>query len=138
MTILKLSQAAKLAGKSKTTLLRALQTGRLSGKRDDAGQWTIDAAELSRVYHVAARTDACTDEVAHRAPDNEADALRRELKLMRDMLDRERELADDLRRRLDDSDGERRRLFLLLEHLPDTDRAGTKRSGLLGRLFGRK
>jgi len=45
-----LGQAAKVCGKSKPTILNAINRGRLSATRDDKGQWQIDPAELSRVY----------------------------------------------------------------------------------------
>jgi excisionase family DNA binding protein len=45
-----LSEAAKWAGVTRPTIHKALTSGRLSGRRDDNGQWRIDPAELERVY----------------------------------------------------------------------------------------
>lgn len=45
-----LGQAAKAAGKSKTTILRALKKSKISGMKDAHGNWSIDPAELHRVY----------------------------------------------------------------------------------------
>lgn len=45
-----LGQAAKATGKSKTTVLRAIQKGKISAGRDAHGQWSIEPAELHRVY----------------------------------------------------------------------------------------
>jgi hypothetical protein len=54
--LLTLGQAAKLAGKSKSTLTRAIRAGRLSAAhRDDSG-YQIDPAELCRVYDVRPAT----------------------------------------------------------------------------------
>ncbi len=50
MASLTLSQAAKAAGKSKSTLSRAIKTGRLSATRLDDGNFSIDPAELFRAY----------------------------------------------------------------------------------------
>lgn len=50
-----LSEAAKWAGVTRPTIHKALTSGRLSGRRDDNGQWRIDPAELERVYSPAAR-----------------------------------------------------------------------------------
>jgi hypothetical protein len=47
---LSLRQAAIEAGTSKSTILRAIQSGRLSATRTDDGGWKIDPAELFRVY----------------------------------------------------------------------------------------
>jgi len=45
-----LAQAAKAAGKSKPTLVRAIKNGKLSAARNDDGSYTIDPAELARVF----------------------------------------------------------------------------------------
>ncbi|KJV04965.1 hypothetical protein [Methylocucumis oryzae] len=50
MPLLTLNQAAKEAKKAKSTLLEAIQSGRLSAVKNDTGQWQIDPAELFRVY----------------------------------------------------------------------------------------
>src|SRR3954452_5716905 len=47
---LSLRQAAKEAGVAKTTLIRALKSGRLSAQKNDLGDWAIDPAELHRVF----------------------------------------------------------------------------------------
>jgi DNA-binding MurR/RpiR family transcriptional regulator len=51
---LTLAAAAAAAGVNKTTLLRAIKAGKVSGYRDEHGQWHIDGAELHRVYPPAA------------------------------------------------------------------------------------
>jgi excisionase family DNA binding protein len=50
MALLSLREAAQQAGTSKSTILRAIQSGRLSAGRTDAGGYAIDPAELFRVY----------------------------------------------------------------------------------------
>jgi hypothetical protein len=50
MPILTLNQAAKAAGKSKSALLAAMRSGRLSASKDEHGHYQIDPAELFRVY----------------------------------------------------------------------------------------
>src|SRR3954469_2595767 len=45
-----LAQAAKAAGKSKPTLLRAIRSGRLSATRHDDVTYAIDPAELIRAF----------------------------------------------------------------------------------------
>lgn len=44
------NEAAKSVGKSKTTILRHIDKGKLSAARDDNGNWKIDPSELARVY----------------------------------------------------------------------------------------
>jgi len=55
---LTLAAAARAAGVNKTTLLRAIKAGKVSGNKDEHGQWHIEPAELHRVYPpVTQRTD---------------------------------------------------------------------------------
>ena len=50
MAGLSLREAAQQARTSKSTILRAIQSGRLSASRTDDGGYSIDPAELCRVY----------------------------------------------------------------------------------------
>ena len=45
-----LAEAAQVTGLNRSTILRSIKAGRLSGLRDELGQWRIEAAELHRVY----------------------------------------------------------------------------------------
>ena len=45
-----LGEAAKVTGKSKATISKAIKTGRISAAKDEAGTFRIDPAELHRVY----------------------------------------------------------------------------------------
>ena len=47
---LTLAAAAAAAGVNKTTLLRAIKAGKVSGNKDEHGQWHVEPAELHRVY----------------------------------------------------------------------------------------
>lgn len=93
-----LGTAAHAVGVSKSTLRRAIQTGRLSATRRDDGSYEIDPAELARVFP---RPSADTPEMARHDTANETGALQREVTVLR-------EVVEDLRRRLDASEAERR------------------------------
>ena len=56
MPKLSLRQAATAANISKSTILRAVQSGRLSADRTQTGGYAIDPAELFRVYPAPVRT----------------------------------------------------------------------------------
>ena len=45
-----LGTASRATGKSKSTILRAIRNGKVSAEKDVHGQWTIEPAELHRVY----------------------------------------------------------------------------------------
>ncbi len=45
-----LGEAAKATGKSKATISKAIKGGRISATKDETGTFSIDPAELHRVY----------------------------------------------------------------------------------------
>ena len=49
-----LQEAADAAGVNKSTILRAIQAGKVSATRNEHDQWLIEPAELHRVYPPAA------------------------------------------------------------------------------------
>lgn len=51
------SEAAKAVGKTKTTILRAIRSGKISAEKDDYGRWRIEPSELHRVYPPAPEHD---------------------------------------------------------------------------------
>ena len=52
-----LTEAAKWAGVTRPTIFKALKSGKLSGQKDDAGEWRIDPAELGAHDHFLLETD---------------------------------------------------------------------------------
>ncbi len=143
-----LSAAARASGLSKSTLSRAIKSGRLSACRAEGGSgWIVDAAELFRAYPAAAaRPDAPRDEAAPASwratqpPDAGHDEARGVVALLeqalayeRAALEREREVTADLRQRLDRSD---ERVRALLGQATPTPAPAPAR-GLLARLLGR-
>ena len=53
-------RAAELTGKSKSTIQRAMKTGKISYDVDDAGRRMIDVSELDRAYGLQTDTDGNT------------------------------------------------------------------------------
>ena len=83
----KLAEAAVVCGVNKTTLLRAIKSGKVSATRDAHEQWQIEPAELHRVY--PPRTKASTDE--------RSDVHRSEVAVLRERIEDLKTLADELR-----------------------------------------
>lgn len=50
MVALTIKQASQETGKDRTTLLRAIQKGIITARKDVNNSWTIEASELFRVY----------------------------------------------------------------------------------------
>lgn len=156
---LSLGQAAKLAGVGKTTISRAIASGRLSATRKDDGGYDIDPAELSRVYDVrperlerlssgAPLDEIEADEDEDVKGEDRAEEARRRLEIMvleeqirslRDLIQSEKE-----RREAAEADRDRwheqaaKATALLPPPAPANDPAETRKAGLLDRLFGRR
>lgn len=102
-----LKQAAEAIGKSKPTVLRAIQAGRISATRSPTnGGWLIEPAELQRIYETVREA---TDETTRNGHDETA-----ETRELRARLEDAHETIRDLRARLDSEAEERRRLTALL------------------------
>jgi hypothetical protein len=122
--MLTLGQAARMTGKGKTTLTRAIKAGRLSATRRDDGGYLIDPSELTRVYDVTPETGAGASDAARRATP-EGDSRDSELKaaladaeakvegLKALLIERDR-LLDEVRASRDDWKAQTERLTLAL------------------------
>ena len=113
MPELSLSQAAKLTGKSKSTINRAVKTGKLSAARHEDGSYSIDPAELARAFDVeplegAKRRDTEPDETL----------LLERIAALEAMLNREREISSDLK---EDRDRWRQQATLLTDQRSTTN-----------------
>src|SRR5262245_23455231 len=69
-----LAEAAQATGLNRSTILRAIKRGAISGVRDEAGAWSVEPVELHRVFPPAAATPKATPQ------DAQADALVAELR----------------------------------------------------------
>jgi len=126
--LLTLGEAARLCGVPKSTISRAVKSGRLSAGRSNDGSYAIDPAELSRVYEfkppdtsATPATDGATGSAAQQAtattpppaiaPDHELAvrlaAAEAELRGLRDMV-------EELRRSRDKWEGQAERLTMAL------------------------
>ena len=101
---LTLNQAAKACGRSKSTLLNAISSGRMSAPRDDRGRYAIDPAELHRAFPFQA-PDRSADRFPEPQPttlENHSTtptdrSLKREVELLREMLAKAEANADHWR-----------------------------------------
>ena len=90
-------QAAKAAGVSKATITRALQSGKISGTKDDSSAWSIDPAELHRVFPPVAHETPKTPTM--KQPEtpvklNETGVLEHENQMLREALTEARQDRD--------------------------------------------
>ena len=119
-----LGEAAKEVGKSKTTLTRAISSGRMSGKRLDDGSYEIDPAELFRVFDRVETPETVT-EVSNATPRDPIDTqlqavsdetVTRLQNEIRDLKQRVEVAEDDRRQAEDDRRNEIKRVTALLTH----------------------
>lgn len=109
MANLSLREAVKHFDVSRPTLQKALKSGKLSGVQDGQGYWTIDPAELARVYQPR-KLDAV--KVEHAIQDKlssqntplsgEVEALRERLSEMEKRAAVAEALAEERGRHIDD------------------------------------
>jgi excisionase family DNA binding protein len=113
-----LKQAAEATGKSKPTILRAIQSHKVSATRDGATNgWLIEPAELHRVYppitHEPVRNRQMTQDVTADET-GELREIRAKLDAANARIADKDAVIDDLRRRLDAEAEERRKLTAML------------------------
>ena len=138
-TMYTVGQAAKATGKAKSTISKAISGGLISATKNGDGSYSIDPAELHRVFPAVGSANSPEK---HELDDLEPFDLRfengrlqGELKQLRERMaelgtlqDRERQqLTDqieDLRRRLDTEAEERRKMTAMLTDQRQPERRG--------------
>lgn len=139
---LSLQQAATAIGKEKSTISRAIKSGRMSANIKESGVYEIDPAELFRVFPPKPAPDASTEPMQQTTPEQIGSATDatageiRELKARLEVLGqertREREQLEstirDLRTRLDSEAAERQKLTALITHQIETKPANQNQS----------
>ncbi len=132
-----LGTAAKATGTSKSTIFRALKAGRISGTRKDTGDWSIEPAELHRVFPPVREGEK---RAANGEAERGATALERaEKAVLEAQVTTLQTTADLLRGQLEDvrrdRDAWRDQAQSAQRLLTD---ARPKRTGFFGRVFSRR
>ena len=125
-----LTTASEAARKSKSTILRAIQKGRLSATRTDNGGWLIDPSELHRVFSNALHVPHAqhsTEPSNALQPRNATAVLQTQLQASEARLADARELVDTLWRRLDRAEEERRQVQARLDAILTDQRQPARR-----------
>src|SRR6185312_2042642 len=104
-----LGTAAKATGLSRTAILRAIKTNKISAQKNDLGEWDIDPAELHRVYPpVAEKTVTVNGNLQNSDLALKNSEMQARLEAAEQRIRDKDSVIDDLRRRLDQSEQERR------------------------------
>ena len=123
MALLSATQAGKAVGKSVPTITRAIKSGKLSAKNRDGGGYDIDPSELFRVWPSISNDSDVTPTTLERETQSETSALRREVDLLREMLNETKADRDEWKEQA-------KRVTLLVED------HNTKPKGFWARLKG--
>jgi len=130
-----LGEAAKATGLTKSGIAKAIKSGRVSANRNDNGSYTIDPAELHRVFPPAVNGQPKPQSVQLDTSGILAE-MTAKLESAQEQLNREREWSRELSRRLDEEATERRKLTALLTHQQQPAAPEPPRPGFWRRLFG--
>lgn len=103
-----LNKAAKLSGRAKSTISKAIKDGRMSADKDDNGGYQIDASELNRVFPFPVESQIQgppSNPQGHQTNTlNDADLLSLKVTMLEAQLSTAHETVGDLRKRLDRAD----------------------------------
>ena len=95
---LSLAEAIEKTGVSRNTLIRAIKSGRMSGSKNEHGEYRVDAAELFRVFEPVSAEEGTEESKTHseaRSPTIE--------KLYQRLVEKDEEISD-LHSELDDKE----------------------------------
>jgi hypothetical protein len=90
--------AAKATGLNKSTILKAIKGGKITGTKDELGKWHIEPDELHRVYPAVGERSADSDAGQQSAATNVADLGTQIEALIKRAEERVRQQLDQLRR----------------------------------------
>lgn len=135
-----LTQAAQATGLTRQGVLAAIKRGTISGSKNEHGQWTIDAAELHRVYPLAT-VDSNVNTLVDSSvpPDNTLstqaiNTLQQRLAVTEALLQEARGQVDELKADREAWKQQAHEWMMMTKALPEGDAKPKKRS-LLARLF---
>src|SRR4029453_15665890 len=96
--MLSLSEAGTAAGIAKSTIWRAIKTGRMSATRTHTGTYQVDPAELFRVFPPAMPKDGDTKRVGMAVEPGAMAALEAQISALKEVSSLLKEQLDDVRK----------------------------------------
>lgn len=91
-----LASAAAATGVAKSSVFRAIKAGRISAQRDDNGRWSVEPAELFKIFPPLPPAQPAT--LQNAAPDRIVQLLEDQVAELRTMLANMRQREEDLQR----------------------------------------
>src|SRR3989339_1043468 len=99
-------RAAELTGRSKSTIQRAMNSGKISYELDNNGRRIIDVSEIERAFGIKSAGesqsgDAVENELKKASDILETERMKMRIRMLEEQLDLNREQLDDLREQRD-------------------------------------
>ena len=76
-----LGQAARATGKGKSTIFKAIKSGKISAEKDDHGRWSIEPSEVHRVYQAVSK-ETVSKETMETIGNPEVDTLKHRVEVL--------------------------------------------------------
>ena len=114
-----LSQAAALAGVSKTAIRKAMKAGRLTGERDEGDLWRVDVADVQRLWPKRPDSEPVPGNGFPPVSDGYHPGFQQVVEELRARIVDKDSVIDDLRGRLDAAEDERTRLLGVIDKQTD-------------------
>jgi len=92
-----MTEAAKLTGKQRQTIHKAIKEGRISAVKSASGEWRIDPAELFRVYEPLSTVNDNQSNKVDTGLQRVDSGLQREIDLLRERLKEKDGIIEDLK-----------------------------------------
>lgn len=133
MANLTVAEAARLAGKNRSTIQRYIQSGKISASKDKNGVLVIDTSELLRVFDILA-----PDSEASELPENDNQAaLAATIELLKDQLKAAQARENRLMAMLEHEQETRRQLEQRLLPPGQNDNSDKPKKGFWARIFSK-
>lgn len=133
MANLTVAEAARLAGKNRSTIQRYIQSGKISASKDKNGVLVIDTSELLRVFDILA-----PDKEASELPENDNQAaLAATIELLKDQLRAAQARENRLMAMLEHEQETRRQLEQRLLPPGQNDNSDKPKKGFWARIFSK-
>jgi DNA-binding transcriptional MerR regulator len=121
-----ISQAARMSGKSKSTIKRWASQSLISSQKDESGHWFFDPESIK--YYLAKSSvhePAMTDpQLTHTKPHDHVLTIENHLRTVHESLQRERQINDELRKKIEEKDSEILKLIHEMKSLLQRDSGG--------------
>ena len=136
MNTIGLGEATKITGKAKNTIIKAINNGKLSAQKNNAGHFRLEPSELFRVFPPKTEKNIqenSSDHIEMNTNNTNEQALL--IEQLKQEIEHHKNDVYEWKERYKNAEEERKETQQRLNNLL-TDQRPSKKKGLLGRIFG--